>query len=432
MDLAPQFEALAARVSRAQIAVTLILTAIFLFALNNAYAEPEARVAPPTGVVDGVYAMMRDRTDPQLYYRAPAKTESVFRIVWISGSGARINSDSFALNGQSKFMLGDLLADQVHTINGNKVEVLVYYAPGAANIDFLSALKNTLELDQPDRVIVTMNPFWLLNEKKIANANNWWAGFLDRDAYSSSLLFNAWGHSPSNVTSILASSLFKSLNERMESSERLNSSLHQITCAIMPLTKLRNSAFRVPAASWAVWASAYSYSDLPKPNLLSEKMPPGMESLYKMSRFINPDPGSLHLRMLEDYVALAQATRVPVLSYLSAYRPDLHTDTWLAPKLGAVEEVFDRVAVAHSTPNTQFLRLAEAEPEFSKPESAALYRDYYHLRDPRLTMAWLRQWLGAQPGVEVIWNETSRLQAVSAPDKEAAQPSRPNDFYCAR
>lgn len=115
-------------------------------------SSPEVfEIGAPRGDERGFYP-----TDP---------TDDQFRIAWIAGSSIQ------GVDPEHRTFLPGELRHDLHTIDGREVTIDIFFLSGMRIVDEYAAVLQAIE-SEPDMIVVTLNPFWMLNDRAVQGWDN--------------------------------------------------------------------------------------------------------------------------------------------------------------------------------------------------------------------------------------------------------------------
>lgn len=97
----------------------------------------------------------------------PSRSSSAFRVAWIGGS------ETMAVGAGRQAFIPRLVTERIRTVDGRRVSTDIYYLNAIRLADELAALSTALA-SQPDLVVVSLNPVWVMNDLAV---QQW--GYLD-------------------------------------------------------------------------------------------------------------------------------------------------------------------------------------------------------------------------------------------------------------
>lgn len=123
----------------------------------------ESAYAAQIGSPD-VFEVGADRGDQRGFFPTPV-TDDQFRIVWIGGSSLQGVDPDRRTFAPAEFRR------QVSKIDGRQVVIDMYFLSGMRIVDELAAVQIALD-SNPDLVVVTLNPLWVLNDRAVHGWSN--------------------------------------------------------------------------------------------------------------------------------------------------------------------------------------------------------------------------------------------------------------------
>ena len=111
-----------------------------------------------------VYEIGAPRGDERGFYPSQRSNDQ-FRIAWVAGSSIQ------GVDPERRTFVPAELQHQLHTINGREVSIDIYFLSGMRIIDELGAVIKAID-SNPDMLVVTLNPLWVLNDRAIQGWDN--------------------------------------------------------------------------------------------------------------------------------------------------------------------------------------------------------------------------------------------------------------------
>jgi len=118
-----------------------------------------AQLSSPT-----VFEIGAPRGDERGFYPSP-RSNNQFQIAWVAGSSIQ------GVDPERRTFLPAELQHQLHTIDGQEVTIDIYFLSGMRIIDELGAVMKAID-SNPDMLVVTLNPLWVLNDRAIQGWDN--------------------------------------------------------------------------------------------------------------------------------------------------------------------------------------------------------------------------------------------------------------------
>jgi hypothetical protein len=111
-----------------------------------------------------VFNVAAERGDQRGFFPTSVSDDQ-FRIAWIAGSSIQgVDPD------HRTFLPGELQHD-LHTIDDREVVIDMYFLSGIRIVDEYAAVLQAIDSD-PDMIVVTLNPIWMLNDRAIQGWDN--------------------------------------------------------------------------------------------------------------------------------------------------------------------------------------------------------------------------------------------------------------------
>lgn len=113
--------------------------------------------------VDGVLAVGGDRADQRGF--SPSDDDDTFRIAWIAGSSVQ------GVEPSNRTFVPAQIRERIPEIDNRPVAMDMYFLSGMRILDEYAAVLEAIE-SEPDMIVVTLNPFWALNDRAIQGWDN--------------------------------------------------------------------------------------------------------------------------------------------------------------------------------------------------------------------------------------------------------------------
>ena len=133
---------------------TVVAAALFI-AAAAVPAQPADSSASNTLATTQVRNIALPLGDPRGFDPTPPNGD--FRVAWIGGS------ETMAVGAKTRAFIPGLVGQRIRTVNGKKFSTDLYYLNAIRLADELAALSTALS-SQPDLVVISLNPVWVLND----------------------------------------------------------------------------------------------------------------------------------------------------------------------------------------------------------------------------------------------------------------------------
>lgn len=297
------------------------------------------------------------------------------RVAWISGSSVLIRD---GLSVQR------VIPDLVNQALAQPADLYMYTLTGQRALDTYLLTQDAIAR-QPDLLVLTINPFWILNEQAVyykANLFNrgaslWWNS---RD-WSKQLLLvppsaHLWNIAGRHLPIIARRYDYQRALLTRVRGPRTGGSTQQES-------KQPARAFDY-SQPLTFWIAQRKYK-----GDLSELAPDGADlnvALWQAEAMIasHPDSGVMPRELLEDLLQTIADSGIPAVLYMAPVAPELLENAAAAATYATLKARFQELTAPHQGPGLQILTDVPADISNSLE-----FADYLHLREPGRLPAWL-------------------------------------------
>lgn len=294
----------------------------------------KAQLSSPT-----VYEIGAPRGDERGFYPSP-RSDDQFRIAWVAGSSIQ------GVDPERRTFLPAELQHQLHTIDGREVRIDIYFLSGMRIIDELGAVIEAID-SNPDMLVVTLNPLWVLNDRAIQGWDNLDGQLFIGTATSPKtwpLLFSI--ASPSDILWASAGLRANAIEDRYHWGVKLKDRFGDWSpLEIQPRTDpgeeptelAQIAAMQIPIFFWDKYDNIVS-DDVQGPNREAAAFNYAVESRSPTAR--------VALRILLDRI---NESEVPTYLYLAQYNDEIVAQPVVDKALDAVEENLAKITARYAS-----------------------------------------------------------------------------------
>lgn len=310
-------------------------------------------------------SLLLAHSDQRLMW-SPEPSPNTFNIAWISGSSVNLRNKTRLFDDKTSYKLPLLLSQHIRSIDGKSVKIYDYSMSGGMSVANLTRAAHAVDVLEPDLIILALNPFWVMQDRRLLNFSFHSKGLLLPEIGTPSETWALTSFlSPLNVFTTALQTHAPSVELRHLGRKWLTERIGALAIN-MPA---RRRVKRKQTHAIVDWIKVYGSDH----GIRAENR----TRQYQVDALMmdTPDIEGMGARLLELTLDRLGMSRIPALVYMAPTNPELRTEDAAAIRMDAISAAVQAIVEQVPYDTLHF------DPTSSDIVNSEYFRDFLHLKN---------------------------------------------------